>query len=399
MKRLILTTLPLSLALLLAVPVCADVVELKGGGQIEGQVLRDAELPRSVMAVASPWGRIVIDRREVKKLKTEDPNLSEYRRRAPAISDTAEAQLAFAMWCRNQGLGEELRIHLRRVLELDPENEKARSMLGYQRIDGKWMTRDDLLASRGLIRYEGDFRTQQEIALLESQRQFEEADIEWRKQLVRWRKQLESSNREAANEAAEWFASLKDPTCANQLIRLLDREEDLSAKLMMIQILGRLRTNGALQVLASMAINEEDGEVRAVCLEQLSRANRNGITTPFIAALESSDNVIVNRGGEALRVLGDEPALKPLVEALITTHKYQIGNDSGGDTYSANLGTGQHSFGGGGPKIIKKDLRNPSVLNALTQLTGVNYLYDQEQWRDWLASRQIIADVDLRRDP
>ena len=95
MMRLVPAALALSLAVVLAMPLRADVVELKSGGQIEGQVLRDAELPRSVMAVASPWGRIVIDRREVKKLKTEDPNLSEYRRRAPAISDTAEAQLAF----------------------------------------------------------------------------------------------------------------------------------------------------------------------------------------------------------------------------------------------------------------------------------------------------------------
>ncbi len=399
MKLRLTPYLPMVFLTLLAVPLRADVVELKGGGQIEGQVLRDSELPRSVMAVASPWGRIVIDRREVQKLKTEDANLSEYRRRAHAVSDTAESQLAFALWCRNQGLGEQLRIHLGRVLELDPENEKARTMLGYQLIDGKWMTREDLLASRGLIRYEGDFRTQQEIALLESQRLFQENDLEWRKQLARWRKQLESSNREVANEAAEWFISLKDPACTNQLIRLLDREEDLSVRLMLIQILGRFQSNGALQTLAAMAIHDEDEEVRAVCLEQLVKTNRNGLTTPFIAALDSTDNVIVNRGAEGLRLLGDEPSLKPLIESLITTHKYQIGNDSPGDTYSANLGTGQHSFGGGGPKIIKKDLRNPSVLNALVELTEVNFLYDQQQWRDWLASRQIIADVDLRRDP
>ena len=78
--------------------------------------------------------------------------------------------------------------------------------------------------------------------------------------------------------------------------------------------------------------------------------------------------------------------------------KTRTGNNSGGDTYSLNTGTGQHSFGGGGPKVVKRDLKNPRVLSALVKLTDVNFLYDESRWREWLASREVIVSVDLRRD-
>lgn len=377
---------------------CADVIELKNGGKLQGEVLRDAELPRTVMAVESPWGPIVIDRREIQKLVTESPKLSEYRRRAPAVSDNVPSQLALALWCRDHGLGDQLRQHLERVIDLEPNHEQARTLLGYQKIDGAWKTRDDLLAARGLIRFDGDFRTQQEIAIIERQHLAEEADRQWRRTLVQWRKQIDSTDPEMSRAAVESLTSLKAPAASKQLIRLLLDEKQHGIKLLLIRTAGEMDTRATVQTLARLALEDNDPEIRASCLEQIERTQLSGITAPFIASLKSRDNVMVNRAADALSVLGTELSLKSLVDALVTTHQFQIGADTPGDTYSMNMGTGQHSFGGGGAKVVKQDIRNPRVLEALISLTNANYLYDEPTWRNWLASRQVIEQVDLRRD-
>lgn len=382
----------------LASLVCADVVELKNGGTLRGEVVRNTELPRSVMAVESPWGPIVIDKREIQKLVTESPSLSEYRRRAPAVSDSVESQLALAMWCRDHGLGDQLRQHLERVIDLDPNHQQARSLLGYQKIDGVWKTRDDLLAARGLIRFDGDFRTQQEIALIERRRTSEEVDLQWRRTLIQWRKQIDSTDPETSRAAVESLSSLNDPMASKQLVRLLLNEKQHGIKLLMIRTAGQIDTRATVQTLARFSLEDNDPEIRASCLEQLELTKLTGITAPFIASLNSKDNVMVNRAADALAVLGTELSLKPLVEALVTTHQFQIGVDTPGDSYSLNTATGQHSFGGGGAKIVKQEIRNPRVLEALISLTNTNFLYDEPTWRNWLASRQVIAQVDLRRD-
>lgn len=391
--------LPLAAVVLTPAIACADAVSLKGGGRITGEIVRDDSTSRREVAVETRWGRIVLDRGRVERTKEESPAEIEYRRRAPTVSDTVEGQHAFALWCRDNGLGPEMRRHLERVLAHDPEHEPSRRTLGYQRIGGRWMNRDQRLAARGLVRYEGDYRTQEEIELLRREAAAQQLTREWSRRFDRIRKDLVGRDPDATRFASDELLSLEDPTAASPLAEWLGEERDPHLKRLLIQAAGRLNHPTTLGVLARIALEDESDEARSTAIEQLSASTAEALATPFVAALAHKDNRIVNRAGAALASLGGPGEIEPLINALVTKHRFKVGNDSGGDTYAFNPGSGSFSFGGGGAKIVTQKLNNPRVLATLVDLTGVNFSFDQPSWRAWLTAQQVAAPIDLRRDP
>jgi len=62
------------------------------------------------------------------------------------------------------------------------------------------------------------------------------------------------------------------------------------------------------------------------------------------------------------------------------------------------MSPGGMTVGGNKPMIIKRDLSNQQVLDALTALTGVNLGFDQKAWRNWYGSQRKPVTVDIRRD-
>ena len=377
----------------------ADVVRLDHGGTANGQIVRGEGAPRGVVVLRSEWGTLQLKRTDVSGIQDESPAEAEYRRRAPAVSNTVVAQMALVHWCRDNGLGEQLRVHAKRVLDLDPNHEEARLLLGYQLVGGEWLTRDERLARRGMLRHQGEHMTHQEVELAQRTALTEEARRDWSKKIKKWRNELGSSNSDVARAASSAFTSINDPLAIDPLVRLTLQERDRQIKPLLIRSLGQTEAHAALRALVQIVLEENDPEFRAAALEQLTTAKAPGLAAPFVVALGSSDNRQINRAAEALSALGDSESVKPLVSALISVHKTRVGNDSQGDTYSFNTATGTHSFGGGGAKVVRQEVKNPSVLSALVELTGVNFLYDQQAWRAWLASQQHRMEVDLRRDP
>ena len=85
------------------------------------------------------------------------------------IADTAAAQWELAQWCREHKLSAEREVHLRRVIELDPDHVEARRALGYSKIDGQWTTQEEAMTKRGYVRYKGQWKTPQEVEIAEEQ--------------------------------------------------------------------------------------------------------------------------------------------------------------------------------------------------------------------------------------
>jgi hypothetical protein len=101
--------------------------------------------------------------------------------------------------------------------------------------------------------------------------------------------------------------------------------------------------------------------------------------------------------------MGSPAAVSPLIDALVTEHKFKLVPRGGGGSMSATFPTGG-SGGGGGlsmnqkPKIVKQLLRNQAVLDALIEITDQNYGYNQQAWKHWLASQRRRIQFDPRRD-
>ena len=383
-------------ALLGLVPAASgDVVHLQSGGRVVGRAV-EAD---GAVVVQTDLGRVVVDASEVSRVERQSAASAEYRRRTPTVPNTAPAQMTHALWCRDQGLAEEAERHLRRVVEIEPDHSEARRLLGYQRVGAAWMTRDEILAARGLVRWRGEHRTPQEVQLLEEQAQREAARAEQRRRFRALRSAAEASDPQRRDEAFAELKRLAEPDAVPDLAAWYDDATDPVTRRRLVEALARAGVDAAYSKLGEVALRDPDPEARALALEALRPVNGPGLVAGFVRALRSNDNVVVNRAAEALATLGADSAVPALIDALQTKHRRRTGADSGGTTYSFNAGSGQYGFGGGGPKVIEGVATNPGVLAALVTLTAVNHQYDQAAWRAWLASREATVAIDLRRDP
>lgn len=376
----------------------ADVVELESGGRIEGTIDDQNQDRGKIVVSLANGGRVTLNRSDVRRTVPRSAEGEKYHRRAATVPDTAEANWELAEWCRTNRLTAEADAHTARVIELDPNHAEARRKLGYSRHRGKWMTRDELMASRGMFRYEGSFRTRQEIELLERSKRGTEAAVNWRKQLARWRRDLGSSKPQESMAAADKFKGLRDPAAAGALVRMLKSENNLDVQDLLIATAARIEHPATVQALATLSLRSPRHEVRQQCLEHLVEARRPGLAEIYTKALKSDRNEIVNRAGNALRALGSQETLGALITALITTHEFKMGVDAPGETNIGMDSRGGFTFGGGKAPVKKVQLKNPDVRTALVELTGENFGFDKKAWRRWLANRTTTNVVDLRRD-
>ncbi len=348
---------------------------------------------------------VTLFRRQVKKVVRQDKVDLQYAERSRAIPSTAEAHRELAAWCKENKLSKQRKHHLERLLELDPTDEAARLTLGYQKHHGRWMTREGIMAAHGLRKYDGDFRTPQDIALRERTKNREQAQADWFRKIQLWIGWLDDRR---ADEALELIAKVKDPHAAHAIVKLLDNEENQRVRDLLTATLAELKHPLAVTTLVDFTILEPDREVRMQCLEYLLRHHQPISLTPYVKALQDRDNEIVNRTAESLRLLEDPRAISPLIDALVTTHKYKNRNAPVGNMNASFSPKGGGGGGGGGGglnmggnknKVIKLDQQNLKVLQALVDLSGGhNYEFDERLWRRWFVNEQIHDFVDTRRD-
>ena len=248
-------------------------------------------------------------------------------------------------------------------------------------------TQQELMAARGLIRYQGSWRTAQEIDLIERGERANLARKEWIAKLDRLRRRLDQpAERDAA---AEEIREIADPFAVPALAAALAREPVLRVRGWYVESLSRIRSSDALGVLVATALDHADPETRIAAVERLMTIGPHVALPTLAAALHSADNAQVNRAAEALGRLGVPSVVGPLIDALETQHVVVTGDGTPeGSTSATFTPTGGGLSMGGGPKRSKVTVRNERVLEALVALTGTNLEWDSRAWRAWLAMRQ-----------
>jgi hypothetical protein len=396
--------LTLVLAALLGVVACAvqaDTIELASGGRIEGRVVESADAdPSKYVIELAGGGRVTVPRLEVERIDTMSADEAAYQKLARTAPDTVAAHWKLAEWCRERRLRELAESHLERILELDPNHEAARTALGFRQKNGQWMTRDDIMANRGMVMYEGRYVTPQHVELMKRQKDTKLSQADWGNTLERLRRWLTGRREERIAQAHAELQTIRDPLAAAPLVAILLREEIPELRQLWVAVAAGLDHQLAVDVLVDLSLNDPVEEIRFQCLESLIKSGRTGLATPYVRALRNRDNVIVNRAGAALGQIGDTDAIGPLINALVTKHKFKVGDGNADQhAYTFSPDSGSFSFGGSGPQIVTQELRNPDVLGALVTLSGgTGFDYDQQQWRAWLAAQAKVNAVDVRRD-
>ena len=395
------------IVVILAPAVRADLFELKDGGEVVGNVVERSEAGDYVIRT-NEGAQISLDRNSIQRIVQHDDAATEYRRKSRSTPDTVEAHRALAEWCRARKMLTEADHHLARVAELDPDDEDARRNLGLQQVGDRWLTSDEVMTGRGMIFFDGKYRTKQDAALRDRDKKQSTTNVDWLQQLKSWRVLLDHRRPERVQEGQAHILAINDPQAAPALIRVMENEEDDSVFEFFLRVLAQLDHPAALQQLVAYSLDPEmNPEFRAQARDYLLRWPRPVPIVPFVNALKRKDNKVANLAGLALGQLNDPAAISPLIDALVTTHKYTIAPDAGGggDQITAGFGTpgigggGGLSVGGKGAKVISQDENNEKVLQALVKLSGKqNFEYDESAWRAWYVDMQMRQTVNARRD-
>jgi hypothetical protein len=374
----------------------ADIFHLADGGEITGKLVKRGENNEYVIQTKL-GARVTLEHKQVKDVVRQDAQQADYESRSRALPDTVAAHRSLAAWCKEHQLPELADHHLKRILELDPEDEPARTSLGYQQYQGKWLSRDDIMAARGMRYYEGTYRTEQDIALRERDKTDQSTELEWLRQLQLWRRWLDSRR---ADEAQTNLLGVTDPAAATSVVQMLRRERDDNIRLMWIEILGQIRHPASMRELIELSITEPSRETREDCVEAILGMNKNIDIQPYIKALKSKNNQTINIAAEALGRLGNPEAIDALINVLVTTHRHQVsGGGNIGASFSPNGGAG---LSAGGPTYVDEDVNNPEVRRALMALSnGQDFEYDKKAWSNWHVNERMIKQqpqIDPRRD-
>ena len=215
--------------------------------------------------------------------------------------------------------------------------------------------------------------------------------------LERMRRWLTSRRQDRAQQAHNEILAINDPLAAEPLVAMLNREDVYEVKRLWIQVAAQLEHPAAIDALVQLSLCDPDESIRTECLEYLIKSGRQGIVTPYIRALRSKDNEIINRAGAALGQIGNRDAIGPLIEALVTKQRVQVEAGSkyqNAYSFSPTGGGGSYNFGSSPPKFEIQSVRNPAVLSALVSLSGgTSFDYNQPQWRcpGWPPRRSSTA--------
>lgn len=400
MYRLCYPTLAVVAALSLGSVARGDVFLLRSGGQVEGEWTNREQSRTAPNEVRTATGiRVQFAAAHVEQRAPQLKQEAEYQRIAPTYGASIEDQWKLAQWCRENSLPHHRTGHLEAILKIDPNHVAARRALGYRQHGNQWITKEEKNRSAGYELYRGRWRLTQDIEVQEERASRDLAEMEWLVKLKRWRADLTT---ERAVQAYRQFEELRDPLAVPALSKLLVQERHRKVKLLYLDALLRIGDGSAVQSLVHTALNDADNEIFLETADRLEKLPPHLITKPLIDSLRDANNVRVNRAAYLMGKTGDRRLVSPLVDALITLHRTKVA-PSGGDTTSFG---GDGSFGmsrGNEPQIVEVPVQNRAVLDALVELTGQNFDYDQRAWRRWydLERGRIFAEagsVDLRRE-
>ncbi|RCS54776.1 HEAT repeat domain-containing protein [Bremerella cremea] len=379
----------------------AEVFHLASGGTLEGTLLNPDQSPRVTYEVQTEKGKLVLGRSSVRDVVAFSAQLKQYETFLPRMPDTVEGQFQMARWCEQNNLPEKRDYHLNEILKREPDNVEARKALGYEKFQGKWIIRDEWNRQQGYVRYGGGWRYPQDIKMSEQESAIEEKQIEWRKQVRIWRTWLKRGG-DRAQEAAAEFRKINDPYAGVAIIDLLKDEKNSAVKQLLVEALTNIKTPESTTTLTEIAANDPDESIRDQATIGLENRDNRQAVNYLISKLTSSDNETVNRAAIVLGRLKSPASVRPLIDALVTTHKetIQSGGQPGRTTAGFGTGGGGMSFGTPKAQVIERDIQNPGVRRALLEVMdeGVDFQYNEDAWKVWYANKKIPLNVDLRRD-
>ena len=307
----------------------ADVIRLENGGELRGELLRAVtRTPGETIVMRTLAGsRVEVSGERVVLVARRPLKVEEYELRAERVatgSDTAEGHWELAEWCRKQRLPDQRRGHLERVVSLDPRHKQAHYGLGHTLRDGKWMTREEFMESRGLVRFRGRYMTPQQRDDLQANTIGATAYRKWFSQIRIWHKWMKTRDPVQQARGRDELLGISDPATVVPLVRILGRDDVPTIREVLARVLGGISGPAPVGPLVELTLRDTSYAVRGTARNAIG-LNRLGAAVPFaIAALGDRSNEVVRRAAVLLGQCGDLAAVPHLIAALVTRHVHRV---------------------------------------------------------------------------
>lgn len=397
----------------------ADLVKLINGGEVRGKIVASSNGKERIQLESMTGATIIVDRSQTQFVTTRPAAMEEYESRSRRIKDDAEAHWELAEWCRQRGLPTQREIHLRRVTELNPDHDKAQTILGRVWHQGQWVDKDELMASQGYVKYKNKYITPQELEVIENTADELERERGWFQKIKLWHGWLDGQHESRRPQGLSNLAAIEDPNAAPAVMKFLSTDSRVAVRELAIKILVRISGTKAITGLVKIALFDEALQIRTAALEGIGRDHFEQAQNAFVKALKHESNAIVCRAASALGQVGDKSSISPLIDALVTVHHYQVAMDiPNNQTYSFST---DGNFSSNAPAIppgvlaavrtgqllppiivqspdapappkkmvtVRIEHANAEALTALGKLTQQNFGFDKRTWSLWWAAEK-----------
>lgn len=389
-------------------PAFADTLELRGGAQVDGKVVRVTDggpKPHVIIEIDSELRLAIPQSRIQKKVLDGDEKLAWYQQQLKLVGDDAERHYLMARACSGKGLLAQRDYHFQRTIELDPDHSKARSTLGYVRNGNEWVLYADQQRDRGLIPTSHGWQVP-EVYIREKVRDdANDAAKLWVKELNRLRNAILKRSKHS-EDSLEALKAIDDPLASMAIAEAFEKSrvkgpDPRDLRMLYVKKLGAFKTPIAVQTLVKAGLFDPDATIRTEVLRQLKNYGGSSAVASYLPILTNPKHKPAEVAA-ALRALNEfpDPELwEEYINALITEHQTIKPKGAGMNVGTNSLG-GAGMTTGGKQEVIIDRIKNPGALELLRQIApDVDFRYNQDAWRQYFADQLMGTANDLRRDP
>ena len=215
----------------------------------------------------------------------------------------------------------------------------------------------------------------------------------------------------SAAELERMLYDVVTPESANFVFEEGGKKKDQSLVLreMYVEAFGGTPARASAGALVYFGITDEDAELRerAITLLLQPEFDQNYAMSRLVSFLDDKNFAYSQRAAIAIRQLSTVEGadvvgvLMPLIDSLVSVREVP----KPGATQAGRMNTGFDSLGGmnfstgGGPQTIKKEVSNELSLNALKGITGKDFGYNEELWRNYFVDTYTVSADGIRIDP
>jgi len=410
--------LPL-LFLLLSLGVQADVIHLQDA-KLEGTIIAESKTHVTIRLAA---GEVTVARKNIQRITRGPSPLELYQQMHLRLADNdVDGHYALALWCRDRELREQKLAQLRKVIEIDPNHERARRLLGHVRHEGKWMSVEAAKKAQGLVRYEGEWMKPAAAA----RRRSRATERKWAQRVARLLDRIRYGTPVRRRMAEKQLRAIRAPDAVHALRDALLSELQ-NAQLAAVEALREIDDDRVDEILVeTVLLGPEPETVTAATAALRTRRRRHGVSALIrmlrhfttLPVRKEEDRAlkqqILSRSAAALGELGQPRAIPALIDSIITKVELPAAAGAGGSSitrgtfttvpvYDPTRGivhypiqTGGVSFRAGpeSPGDEKKYFTNLRAIEALKTLTGQDFGSDFKKWRQWWEKTKPEMDLD-----